>query len=101
MPDPIPAANPAVLPPEVELSPIKAASLRGIAPALVITADVDPLRDEGEAYAKKLEQDGAKVDLRRFVGVPHPFTFMDDALPEARDYATRCCDALKIALNIS
>jgi acetyl esterase/lipase len=100
MPDPLPVANPSVLSPEVELSPIKG-DLGGLAPALVSTADVDMLRDEGEAYARKLEEAGVKVDLKRFMGVPHPFMFMAGALPEAREYVQRCCDAMKAAFGIA
>jgi len=100
MPHPIPAANPAVLSQEIELSPITAGSLTGLAPALVTTADVDMLRDEGEAYARRLETDGVNVDLKRFMGVPHPFTFMAGTLPEAREYIQRCCDAMKISFGI-
>ena len=100
MPLPLPAANPAILSSEIELSPIKAGSLRGLAPALISTADVDMLRDEGEAYAWKLEADGVNVDLKRFMGVPHPFMFMAGALPEAREYIQRCCDAMKISFGI-
>ena len=99
MPHPPPAANPAILPPEVELSPIKAGSLKGLAPAMVNTADVDPIRDDGEAYARKLQADGVPVRLKRFMGMPHPFMFMDGALPEAREYVQDSVDALKRAFS--
>ncbi len=42
-------------------SPLRAASLAGTAPALVLTCGVDPLRDEGIAYARRLEQEGVRV----------------------------------------
>src|SRR5437762_2061563 len=61
MPHPPPSANPAILSPEVELSPMKAESVKGLAPAMISTADVDILRDDGEAYAKKLLTDGVQV----------------------------------------
>jgi acetyl esterase/lipase len=99
MPDPVPAANPAILPPEVELSPIKAAALAGLAPAMVSTAEVDMLRDDGEEYARRLQAEGVRVRVKRFRGVPHPFTFMDQALPEAREYIQDCCDALKLVFD--
>lgn len=43
----------------------------------IFTAGCDPLRDEGEAYARKLVQGGNEVVQKRFVGVPHPFMHMD------------------------
>lgn len=97
MPHPPPTANPAILPAEVELSPMKAGSLKGLAPAMINVADVDILRDDGEAYARKLLKDGVPVKLKRFMGVPHTFLFMDGALPEAREYIQDCCNELKKA----
>ncbi|WP_037674190.1 alpha/beta hydrolase [Streptomyces globisporus] len=54
-------------------APMKAASLRGLPPALVLTAEVDPLRDDAEAYAERLEQDGVRVTPVRHSGVFHGF----------------------------
>lgn len=53
---------------------------------VIMTAECDPLRDEGEAYAKKLEKAGNKVVLKRFQGVPHPFMHMDGALDQAKEF---------------
>ncbi|RFU31577.1 hypothetical protein B7463_g4761, partial [Scytalidium lignicola] len=53
---------------------------------VIMTADCDPMRDEGEVYAKKLEDAGNKVVLKRFMGVPHPFMHMDDALDQAKEF---------------
>lgn len=53
---------------------------------VIMTADIDPMRDEGEAYAKKLEEAGNKVVLKRFSGVPHPFMHMDEALDQAKEF---------------
>jgi acetyl esterase len=55
------------------LSPLAGAARPGIAPALVVTAGFDPLRDEGEAYAAALRQSGTRVVLRRFDGLVHGF----------------------------
>ena len=98
-PNPLPAAYPAILFPEVELSPILAENVKGLAPAMINTTDVDILRDEGEAYATKLSTQGVQVKLKRYMGVPHPFMFMDGALQEARDYGQDCCDELAKAFN--
>ena len=66
---------------------LSAPNFKDLAPLTWIgTADVDPLRDEGEAYAEKLKENGNNVIARRFKGVPHPFMHMDKALFQARDY---------------
>lgn len=69
-------------------SPLRAASLAGTAPAVVVIAAHDPLCDEGLAYAKRLEQDGVLVDSLYFSGQLHGFISMGKLL-RASDTAIR------------
>lgn len=67
------------------LAPYRLGDLTGLPSATILTAECDPLRDEGEAYAERLRSAGVPVLLRRFAGMFHPFYFYRDALTAARD----------------
>ncbi|GKZ70419.1 hypothetical protein AnigIFM50267_006064 [Aspergillus niger] len=56
---------------------LKAPDFTRLPRTVIYTAGCDPLRDEGEAYARKLVEGGCEVTVRRFEGVPHPFMHMD------------------------
>lgn len=61
------------------------------------TAGCDPLRDEGEAYAALLQQNGNKVILKRYDGVPHPFQHMDAVLSQANEFIKDVSSVVKVA----
>jgi len=80
------------------VSPLRAGSLAGLAPALVITAGFDPLRDEGRAYAFRLQQEGTVADLMEFGGMLHGFLSSPMLLHGARRGTTIAAAALREAL---
>jgi acetyl esterase len=70
-------------PQDPRLSPLYAASLAGQPPAVLVTAEFDPLRDEGEAYADRLAEAGVLVERARYDGLIHGFVDMVAAAPAA------------------
>ncbi|MGO4885684.1 MAG: alpha/beta hydrolase [Bryobacteraceae bacterium] len=76
-------------------SPLLAPDLHGLPPALVITAECDPLRDEGEAYARRLAEAGVEVTCTRYAGMVHPFFSLGGTLSQGRRAIEQVAAALR------
>jgi acetyl esterase len=79
-------------------STLRAESLRGLPPALVVTAGYDVLRDEAEQYAARLRADGVEAQVARYPGLVHGFFGMTGPIDAARDGLRRTADTLRSAL---
>jgi acetyl esterase len=79
--------------------PDYAKTLRGLPPAMVITAEFDPLRDEGEAYATRLREEGVPTTLKRYDGVTHGFFGMPALLDKSKAAIADAAAALRVAIG--
>ncbi len=86
---------------EPSASPMNAARLQGLPPAMIITAECDPLRDQGEAYARKLQSAGVPVELKRYEGMIHPFFQFGGILDTAKVAMNDAASAVRRALGVS
>jgi len=84
---------------EPDASPLRAGSLAGVAPALVVTCELDPLRDEGEAYARRLEREGVAVTLTRYDAMVHGFARMFAVMDRSHDLMREMAGAIREAIS--
>ncbi len=80
-------------------SPLLAESLAGVAPALVVTGECDAFRDEGEACAARLANEGVPTIHRRYEGMPHGFFSTGAFVDTARRAVVETCDTLRERLG--
>lgn len=81
------------------LFPLLTKDLRGLPPALVMTGEYDPLRDEGEKYALRLQEAGVSVGLHRYDGMMHGFVIMAKFLDKGRLALQEAAASLRACFN--
>jgi acetyl esterase len=81
------------------VSPLLAEDLSGLPPAIVVTAEFDILRDEGEAYADRMKKSGVPVQLIRANGMIHAFLSLVGMVKRARPYMHEVTTALREAME--
>jgi acetyl esterase len=80
-------------------SPLRVEDVSGLPPALVLTAEYDVLRDEGEAYGRRLEEGGVPTVVRRYAGMTHGFLGMAPVVEKARAGVVEMGSWLRVAFR--
>lgn len=81
-------------------SPLLSSNLRDLPPAFILTAECDPLRDEGEAYARSLEAARVPVTVKRYAGMPHGFFSFAAALTTGKQAQADVAQQLREAFEL-
>jgi acetyl esterase len=88
---------------DVMATPLSATidQLRGLPEALLITAEIDVLRDEGESYARKLQEAGVRTTCTRYIGTIHDFVMLNALAdtPATRGAVRQAVASLRTALS--
>jgi acetyl esterase/lipase len=90
----------AVDPADPRVSPLRAKNLAGLPRVIIHTAEFDPLRDEGNAYARRLAEAGVAVDHTCHPGMPHNFHALGAAIPRGREVLQEMGRQLREALGV-
>jgi len=84
---------------DLRASPLRAPSLAGLPPTLIVTAGFDPLRDEGQAYGDRLREAGVDVVSREYPGQIHAFVSLTKAIPQGMACTLEIADYLRKRLT--
>ena len=79
--------------------PVLIGNLAGMPPALIVTAEYDPLRDEGERYGQRLKEAGVSTTISRYDGMIHGFFSMEAVLTKSQAAVAESVRALQAAFN--
>lgn len=82
-----------------QAAPMHAANKRGVAPAFIVTAEYDPLRDEGKAYGELLKQAGNMVTVKRYAGQIHGFVTLCGTMEEGKQALADTAELLSQAFH--
>jgi acetyl esterase len=82
------------------VSPLRAADLSGLPPAFIVTAEFDPLRDDGERYGERLREAGVPVKLSRYDGQIHGFYYMLGVMGDAKRLHDEIAGEVRSALSV-